>query len=90
MKFEDYIKNRYKDNPEAEKALWEGYEEFKIGYLLKEARMISGMTQEQIAIKLKTTKSVISRIENHSQDIRISTLEKFAKAIGKNLHISIS
>ena len=90
MKFNDYIKERYKNNPEAEKLLWEGYDEFKIGYLLKEARMNSGLTQEQIASKLKTTKSVISRIENHAQDIRISTLEKFAKAIGKNLHISIS
>ena len=38
---------------------------------------------------LHTTKSVISRMENHATDIRLSTLEKFAKAVGKNIHVAL-
>jgi len=47
------------------------------------------MTQEQIAVELKTTKSVISRMENHATDIRLSTLERFAKALGRRIQVSL-
>jgi hypothetical protein len=29
--------------------------------------------------------SVISRMENHATDIRLSTFEKFAKAVGRHI-----
>jgi len=54
---------------------------------LKEARKEAGTTQEQIALELKTTKSAISRMENHATDFRLSTLEKFTKALGKRLEV---
>jgi hypothetical protein len=40
--------------------------------------------------RLSTKKSAISRIENHAEDIRLSTLEKFAEAIGKRLSLKIA
>ena len=67
----------------------EGFENFRIGLILKQARESSGMTQEEFAAKMKTTKSVISRIENHSDDIKLSTLTKAARALGKNLTINL-
>jgi len=67
----------------------EGYEAFKIGVLLKQARETSGMTQKEVAKKLHTKKSAISRIENHAEDIRLSTLEKFVAVLGRKLEISI-
>ena len=84
-----YLDKRSKKNPNLKENIWEGYDEFKIGVILKEARMSAGLTQEQVAQKIHTTKSVISRIENHAEDIRLSTIEKFAHAIGKDLKISI-
>ena len=66
-----------------------GYQEFKIGAMLKLAREESGLTQEDIAIKLKTKKSAISRIENHAEDIKLSTIEKFVTAIGKELKLQV-
>jgi ribosome-binding protein aMBF1 (putative translation factor) len=66
-----------------------GYEEFKIGEILKEARKEAGLTQEEIAMKLHTKKSAISRIENHAQDIKLSTLQSFAKMLGKELHVQL-
>ncbi len=67
----------------------EGYQEFKIGVLLRQAREDAGLTQEEVARKLKTRKSAISRIENHAEDIRLSTLGKYAKAIGKKLQLTV-
>jgi DNA-binding XRE family transcriptional regulator len=77
----------------ADRAFAEGYEEgyqaFKIGAVLRQARIDSGMTQEEVAQKLHTQKSAISRIENHAEDIRLSTLEKFAAVIGKRLELRL-
>ncbi|MBW1818635.1 MAG: helix-turn-helix transcriptional regulator [Deltaproteobacteria bacterium] len=67
-----------------------GYEQFKFGVLLKQARLEAGFTQQQVAEKLHTKKSAISRVENHAEDIRLSTLVNYAQAIGKNLRFEIS
>ena len=67
----------------------EGYQAFKFGVLLKEARKNAGLTQGELALKLHTQKSAISRIENHSDDVKLSTLERFATALGKKLEIRL-
>ena len=85
-----YIKKRKKQSPSFAKQFEEGYDNFKIGVLLRQARKEAGITQEQLAKKLNTKKSAISRIENHSEDIRLSTLKNYLKATGKKLHLSIS
>ena len=56
-----------------------GFELFKIGFLLEEARKSRGMTQEELAAKCGTNKSYISRIENDASDIKLSTLIKIIK-----------
>ena len=65
------------------------YENFKIGVLLKQARIAKGMTQEEVARRLKTKTPAISRIENHAEDIRLSTIEKYAKALDRRVRILI-
>jgi HTH-type transcriptional regulator / antitoxin HipB len=87
--FNDYLDDRLKKNSKQKKIFWNGYEDFKIGVILKEARRKAGLTQNEIASKLKTTKSVVSRIENHAENIRLSTLKKFAKVLGKDIRIAI-
>jgi len=67
-----------------------GYEQFKIGVMLKQAREQTGITQEELAVMLRTKKSAISRIENHAEDIKLSTLEKFIHALGKRLKLKIA
>jgi ribosome-binding protein aMBF1 (putative translation factor) len=85
-----YIKKRKARDPEFAKGFDTGYEQFKIGVLLKQARKEAGLTQEELAIKLDTKKSAISRIENHAEDIKLSTLEKFAHALGKQLRLEVA
>jgi HTH-type transcriptional regulator/antitoxin HipB len=85
-----YIEKRKKQSPQFAKDFDKGYEQFKIGVLLKQARIEAGFTQEQVAKKLNTKKSAISRIENHAEDIRLSTLVNYAHAVGKHLHLEVA
>ena len=85
-----YITKRKNRDPQFAKDYETGYQEFKIGVMLKMAREEAGLTQEQLAEKLKTKKSAISRIENHAEDIKLSTLEKIAQALGKTLRVEVA
>ncbi len=49
----------------------------------------AGLSQKDLALKLKTTQSVISRIENGKQNISLDMLQKIANALGKkSVHVS--
>lgn len=87
---EKYIEQRKERSKKFADGFEAGYEQFKIGVMLRAAREEAGLTQDQLAEKLHTRKSAISRIENHAEDIRLSTLEKFAEAIGKRLTLKIA
>ena len=85
-----YINKRKKTDQKFANGFEPGYEQFKIGVMLKIAREEAGLTQEQLAEKLQTKKTAISRIENHAEDIKLSTLEKFAQALGKKLLLKVA
>ncbi len=84
---EKYIAKRKKRNPAFAQKFEVGYENFRVGFLLRQIREELGMTQEEVAQKLRTRKSAISRIENHAEDIRLSTLNRYAEALGRTLHV---
>lgn len=75
FKEKNYGKRGTKERDELEV----GYENFKIGALLQEARLEKGLTQEELAKKVGTTKSYISKIENNIKEARISTLQKIVE-----------
>jgi len=85
-----YIDGRKKRDPEFAENYDKGYQDFKLGVMLRQAREAAGLTQEELATKISTKKTAISRIENHAEDIKLSTLEKFANALGKQLTISVA
>jgi DNA-binding XRE family transcriptional regulator len=67
-----------------------GYETFKIGFLIQQARLEKGMTQEELAEKCGTNKGYISKIENNMKEVRISTLQKIVElGLGGHLELSI-
>ena len=86
---EKYISKRKRIDKIFAKDFEVGYENFKIGVLLKQAREEAGISQEELANRLNTYKSAISRIENHSEDIRLSTLKEYLEAVGKKLSLRI-
>jgi len=68
----------------------EGFENFKIGVLIQEARKQQNLTQEELALKCGTTKNYISRIENNASDIRLSTLMRIIReGLGGHLKLSL-
>jgi HTH-type transcriptional regulator/antitoxin HipB len=85
-----YIADRKKTDKEFSNGFDEGYEQFKIGIVLRQARETAGLTQEELALRLKTKKTAISRIENHAEDIKLSTLDRVAKALGRRLEVHIA
>lgn len=85
-----YIENRAERDPEFAENYEAGFTDFKIGVILRQAREAAGLTQEEVARKLKTKKSAISRIENHADNVRLSTLRRYAEAVGANLQIRLA
>lgn len=69
------------------------YEDLAPAYALRkqliEIRKHAGLTQEELAEKLRTKKSNISRLENVNSKISptLSTIEEYAKAVGYKLQI---
>lgn len=63
---------------------------FVISEMLKEARKDAHITQEQLADKIGTKKSYISRLENGKVDIQLSTLFKiFETGLGRKIQLTI-
>jgi len=86
---EKYIECRKQEDSEFAAEYETGYQHFKIGVMLRQAREQAGVTQREVAQKLQTQKSAISRIENHAEDIHLSTLERYARALGKKLRVEL-
>lgn len=83
------------DIDKLEKKLRKQIDDFDPKYSLAKARLEfalqiakerekAGLSQKDLALKLKTTQSVISRIENGKQNISLDMLQKIADALGKN------
>lgn len=64
---------------------------FNIKKQLVAARLSKGVTQEQIALKIGTSKSNISRLEslNNTYMPNLGTLMKYAEALGLRLDIGL-
>ncbi|MEI6151362.1 MAG: helix-turn-helix transcriptional regulator [Chitinophagia bacterium] len=87
----ELIDYKYGKRGNKKREQWEqGFEAFKLGVLLEEARLKLGMTQEELAKKSGTNKSYISRIENDASDIRLSTLMRIIQdGLGGQLKLSV-
>jgi HTH-type transcriptional regulator/antitoxin HipB len=69
----------------------EEFESFKIGVLIQEARKKQHLTQEDLALRIGTTKNYISRIENDASDIRLTTLMRIVReGLGGHLILNFS
>ena len=63
-------------------------EEFSLTAAMIEARSRAGMTQEQLARRMKTTQAVVARLESGGSKPSTRTLERYARATGNRLRIS--
>ena len=62
---------------------------FIIGEQLKDERLRAGLTQEQLANKIGTKKSFISRVERGRADIQLSTLVRLFQGLGRQISVRV-
>ena len=88
---DEILDNKYGKRGSKKREEWEQeFEAFQLGVLLEEARLKLGLTHEQLAEKVGTNKSYISRIENNASDIRLSTLMKIIQTgLGGRLKLTL-
>lgn len=85
----DRMLARYAGDPEFVEGYEGGFQAFKLGVMLLSARQQAGLTQAEVARRLGTHKSAISRMENHAEDMRVSTLQRYAEAVGCFLSLEL-
>jgi ribosome-binding protein aMBF1 (putative translation factor) len=86
--FEKFKKELLND-PEIKKEYDRLEPEFKLTETLIRKRLKKGLTQKELALKIGTKQSAISRLESGDQNPTIQLLQKVSKALGANLKISI-
>ena len=62
---------------------------FCLAETLKEERLKAGLTQQQLAERIGTKKTYISRLENGKADIQLSTLYRIFEGLGKRVSLTI-
>lgn len=86
MDFIEHKKLLLKD-PAFRKALKDIEPEFQVAKALMKARTEKGLTQAELAKKLHTKQSVLSRVENAKTTPSLSFLKRLAKVLGLTLKI---
>ena len=62
---------------------------FCLAQTLKEERLKAGLTQKQLAEKIGTKKTYISRLENGKSDVQLNTLFRIFEGLGKKVCVTI-
>ena len=82
------LHKRWPSDPKYRKE-YEGLEEeFAIASAIIEARSRAGLTQDELAARMKTSQTAIARLESGRSMPSGSTLKRFAKATGTRLKIT--
>jgi DNA-binding XRE family transcriptional regulator len=62
---------------------------YDLSFQIIEARTVQNITQEELALRVGTQKSNISRLESGTYNPSLDFIIKVAKCLGKELHIKI-
>lgn len=82
------LKKTLLKNPAVRKEYDALEEEFALTAAVAKARLRAGLSQTQLAKRMKTTQSAIARLESGRGKPSTRTLTRFAKATGHRLKIS--
>ncbi len=62
---------------------------FCLAETLKEERLKAGLTQQQLAERIGTKKTYISRLENGKADVQLNTLFRIFEGLGRRISLTI-
>jgi len=57
---------------------------------LVEARQKLGLSQTEVAARMRTSQSAVARLESGDGDVRLSSLQRYADALGRDLRIRLA
>ncbi|MFC1538077.1 helix-turn-helix domain-containing protein [Candidatus Latescibacterota bacterium] len=86
---QEHIKEQMK-NPELAKEYEALGEEYEIIRQIIRARIEAGLTQKELAERIETKQSNVSRIESGNANPSIAFLKRIAKATGTKLHVAFA
>jgi len=97
---QEEVEDIFFDTPGKKRKLEESYCRFvkdnrmevlkELGDEIKKARLEAGFTQQELADRLKTKKTTISRIENGRQNLTVNYLLKIASRLDGTVEINVS
>ncbi len=87
MKDWNEIKKEWLKDPKFRKLYEESQPEFEISKAIIRARIQNKFTQKELAKRMKTTQSVISRVEQAKTSPSISFLKRLAAALNTTLQV---
>ena len=88
--FDELLNEEYGHEGTQERDLFESRAQaFCLAEQLKEERRKAGLTQEELANRIGTKKSYISRIENGHTDIQLSTLFRIFAGLGRRITFNV-
>ena len=90
MKTYKKLRQQLLKNPQTDQAYKKLGLEFDLIQLIIERRLKQGLTQAELAKKLNTKQSAISRLERGNYNPSLIFLDRLAKALNAKLHISLS
>jgi ribosome-binding protein aMBF1 (putative translation factor) len=82
---EVYAARGDRDTPEFRDAYDEAARAAEFGIMVAGLRRAAGLTQQQLATRMRTTQSVVSRIEQGGRAPTFATLDRIARALGVDL-----
>ena len=83
------LDGKWMKNPKYRKAFEELKPEFELAQALIKARAEAGLTQQEVADRMKTSQAAIARMESGRSIPSTTTLQRYASAVGKQLRISL-
>ena len=86
---ENFVAARKAKSPKRWAKFEDKYLAYVVGMLLAEYREQAGVSLTQLAKLTGMHKTALSRIENHGEDVRFSTLARYVDATGKPMHWKI-
>ena len=88
--FDDLLNAEYGERGTEKREMFEAEADtFCLAECLKEQRRLAGLTQEQLANRIGTKKSYISKIENGHTDVQLSTLFRIFSGLGKRVSLRV-
>lgn len=87
--FSQLKKKLYNENPGMEEEVARELENMEISDKLRSARKSAHLTQKEVAQRMHVKPAYVSQLENGNQNLTLSTLLKYTKAIGGELSLQV-